>query len=376
MKSQELVELLIENSSGIDAIAVIPPVDLSEAMHHTIGAISAGYIPESYHWTPEKTAYAYSYKSCGSWMKSIIIAAKYYFTDESYSDDPGRGRIARFTWRNNYRYLKMKLTGLIDFLQAYTGAPIRYKVLANYTSIPEKVLLGYSGLGDIGKNSVAVNRNMGSLFVIGEAITDIELSDAQSRPLRSPDFSICGSCRACMDACPTGAIIDDGVVVIGRCFQYLSENLMPVPRDLRAEWGNRLYGCSTCIDVCPHNDELKPDAEKHTIGYVGQDFSLMEILQMSDDRWQDLFRNNQIGIRSRQAIEKNALLALGCLEYRQAEYIIKAFLSHDEPVLRICAAWSLGRLRTTGARASLEKKLKVESDRAVREEIELSITGR
>ncbi len=375
MKRQELTELLNKDSGGIDAIAVIPPANLNNALLHTISAISAGYIPESYRWTPGKTAYAYSYKSYGSWVKSIILAAKYYFTDETYSDDPGWGRIARFTWRNNYGYLKKKLTALIDLLQTYTGTRIQSRVLSNYTSIPEKVLFGFSGLGSIGKNSVAVTHNMGSLFVIGEVFTDIEISDFQTPTLRRPDFSICGSCSACIDACPTGAIVDDGVVDVNRCFQYLSEILTPVPRNLRQKWGNRLYGCSICVDVCPYNSVLEPNAEKHTVGYVGQDISLIELLGMNDHRWQARFQNNQIGMRRRPAIEKNAVLTLGWLEYRRAEDILKEFLRHEQPVLRMCAAWSLGRLRTRGARSSLERKYREEPDRNVREEIELSIQG-
>ncbi len=375
MKLQDLTGLLAEKSDGIDAVAVICPVNLSGPLDHTLGALSAGYIPESYRWTPEKTAYAYSYKSYRTWVKSIVVAAKYYFTDEKYSDDPGRGRIARFTWRNNYGYLKMKLAALIDVLQVYTGARIQSRVLSNYTSIPEKALFSFSKLGSIGKNSVAVSRNMGSFFVTGEALTDLEVADIQTCEPRRPDFSMCGSCRACIDACPTGAIVADGVVDINRCFQYMSENLIPVPRDLRRRWGNRLYGCSICIDICPFNSALEPSAERHNVGYVGQDLSLIDLLSMSDAQWQAVFRNNQIGIRGRRAIEKNALLALGCLQYKKVEEILETFLGHENPVLRISAAWSLGRLRTKGALASLERKYREETELNVRDEIELSIQG-
>jgi len=96
---------------------------------------------------------------------------------------------------------------------------------------------------------------------------------------------------------------------------------------------------------------------------------------MNDHRWQARFQNNQIGMRRRPAIEKNAVLTLGWLEYRRAEDILKEFLRHEQPVLRMCAAWSLGRLRTRGARSSLERKYREEPDRNVREEIELSIQG-
>jgi len=375
MKLQDLTELCTKYSDGIDAVAVIPPVDLSSPLRHTLRTLSAGYIPESYRWTPEKTAFAYSYKSYGTWVKSIILAAKYYFTDETFCDDPGRGRIARFSWRNNYGYLKMRLTALIDSLQAYTGKRIQSRVLSNYTSIPEKALFNFSRLGSIGKNCVVVSRNIGSFFVMGEAVTEIEVSDFQTPELRHPDFSICGSCRACIDTCPTGAIIADGVVDVNRCFQYMSENLMSVPRDLRAQWGNRLYGCSSCIDICPFNSSLEPNAEKHSVGYVGQDITIIDLLGMSDAQWQARFRNNQIGIRRRQAIEKNAVLALGCLEYKKAEAILEEFLSHEHPVLRISAAWALGRLRTKSALKSLEKKYREEPDRSVLKELELSIQG-
>jgi epoxyqueuosine reductase len=380
-----LAKAILENNRpGIDGLAIIPVIELDGPLEETLRRLDHGLIPSSYHWTQKKTEYAYSFKNYSRWIKSIIVAAKYYYTDDDYPDEGGfvigaetnggapmpYGRIARFTWRNNYRYLTLAFRKLLGQLEKLLGRQIKYRVLSNYTSIPEKVLFRNAGCAEFGKNSVLINRKMGSYFVIGEMLTDLEIDTDHVPHPRQPDFSLCGTCRACIDACPTGAIVNDGVLDVGRCLQYLSENLMPIPREYREKWNNRLYGCSICIDACPYNHVLEPWGEKHKVGYVGPGDPLLSVLHYSQQQWQDRFRDNQIIIRDRLAIVQNALICLGNVQFEEALPTLSRYLEHENPLIRTGAVWAIGRQDTVKARTMLHKRAGQEEDPSVIQEIE------
>jgi epoxyqueuosine reductase len=395
--------VLSKYATGIDAWDIIPVPDLSGPLTHTVSALHAGRIPATYAWTEHKTKRAYGYKSYGTWTRSIVVAAKYYYTDEGYPDvdgfvptrsplshtrnlyrsDDARnrtrlrpfGRIARFTWRNNYRYLSEKLSNMVRDVERDLNVSIRFKTLSNYTSIPEKVLFAFSGLADFGRNCVLLHKTMGSYFVVGEMLTDLPVDFTGSRfqdtaVPTAPEFAVCRECRRCIDACPTGALLGQGNIDINSCLQYISENLVFVPPAYRDVWGNRLYGCSTCMDVCPHNSGLEPVAEKHSVGHVGTGEDLVTLLSYDDAQWQKRFRNNQIIIRDRLAIVKNALLCFGNAPSEEALEPLTAHLTHPAPVIRSLAAWALGKLGAAEARTALERRLAEEEVRMVREEIE------
>ena len=156
---------------------------------------------------------------------------------------------------------------------------------------------------------------------------------------------------------------------MNRCYQYLSENLVPIPHAYRPNWGNRLYGCSTCIDVCPYNDKLKPSAEKHTVGYVGPGDDLIDLLSYSREQWEERFRDNQLIIRDRLAIIQNALLCLGNYPCEEALPSLRTSLAHTSPIIRSFAAWALGRMDTGASRRALERRLREEGDASVLDEI-------
>jgi len=363
-------DLIRNDLKGINAFEVIPIIDLREPLKDALSRQKKGLIPKSYKWNKIKTEYAYSYKNYKSWARSIIVVAKYYFTDENYSEGPEYGRIARFTWRNNYSYLTESLEFLIKTLEIKLKRPIKAKLLSNYTSIPEKVVFNLSKLASLGKNSVLINSNMGSYFVIGEALTDIDVDFTLDFTLKKPDFSICGKCRRCIDACPTGAIIENGVIDTNRCFQYISENLILMPLNYREKWGNRLYGCSTCIDVCPFNAGLKPLAEKHNTGYVGPSMNLLDVLNLKESDWEKTFFNNQIGIRDRLAIIKNAIVSLGCIEYKGSLDTLYPYLNYENSVIRAYASWAIGRININRGKKLLFDRYRIEEDKIVKTEIE------
>ncbi|HEB32133.1 MAG TPA: epoxyqueuosine reductase [Spirochaetes bacterium] len=370
IKPDIIKDIIGSNIEGIDAVTVVPVIPLGDAARKVIESIEKGFVPESYHWTREKTEHAYRYKNYSAWARSVIVAAISYYTDEKYPKDQLTGRIARFTWRNNYRYLSLKLEKAVKALGKTLGVKIKSKSLSNYTSLPEKALFNYSGIARFGKNSVLLNRDMGSYFVIGEALTDLEVEFDRIDPLKPPDFSPCGECERCLRACPTGAIVQAGEIDIKRCFQYISENLILMPVSYREKWGNRLYGCSECIDVCPFNRNLDPRAPKHNTGYVGQGVNLIEILKMGAEQWERLFHENQVGIRDKNAILKNAITSLGYLGYRKSLKYLLSFLEHENKIIRAYTAWAIGKINTKTGKKRLISRYKDETVDSVRTEIE------
>jgi epoxyqueuosine reductase len=167
---------------GLDALEVIPVPDLGQASAAAYAAVESGFIPERYGWTREKTERAYRLKGYGQWARSVIVAAKYYLTDEEPPSGGSFGPIARFTWRNNYRYIVNRLSAAVKELSGALGRPIRSKIISNYTAVPEKALFLRSGLACRGKNSVLLNERMGSYFAIGEAFIDVEVDIEAGAP--------------------------------------------------------------------------------------------------------------------------------------------------------------------------------------------------
>ncbi|RKX93504.1 MAG: hypothetical protein DRP84_08345 [Spirochaetes bacterium] len=369
--ASKIIRIVKENIEGLDAFTVIPVVDLKKALTNTITRIEKGLIPDIYHWSKEKTEFAYGYKNYKKWVKSIFLAAKYYYTDENNSSKKPEcfGKIAKYTQRNNYQYLINRLRETVSFLEKRLNIKIKYKALSNYTSIPEKVLFNFSGLGKIGRNSVLINPDFGSYFVIGELLTDLEINFYQNYDLSPPDFSICGNCTRCIEKCPTSAIIESGVLDVNRCIQFISENLILVDDKIREVWGNRLYGCSTCLDVCPYNQNLKPIAEKHQIGFVGNGYDLIDILTMKEKDWDRAFSDNQIGTRDRLAIIKNAILAIGNLNCTKAKNYLYTLLTHENETIRAYTVWALAKIDKEDAQIYLSKLYKRETSKIVKKEI-------
>ncbi len=377
----ETVEKIKRNIDGLDLITVIPIVDLTPALSETIKKLEKGLIPETYRWTSEKTAFAYNYKNYRKWAKSIFLGAKYYNYTENTAKPANKGEcygeIAKYTRENNYQYLIDKLKEVASFLEKEYGLKIKYKALSNYTSIPEKVLFNYSGLAEIGKNTLLINPELGSYFVVGELITDLDLNFTSTKKLshtiKKPDFSICGECTRCMDSCPTGAIVAEGTLNVNKCLQFISENLILIDSVTREKWGRRLYGCTTCLDVCPYNTRLKPKPLESVdrIGYIGPEVNLIEILEMDEYKWKKKFSNNQVGIRDRLAIVKNALLAVGNMECVEAKSAVKRYLYNTNEIIRAYSVWAFGKIEknTRELKRELTRLLKKEKSPVVIREI-------
>lgn len=275
--------------------------------------------------------------------ESVIVVAECYLTSEAAPEaTPGspRGTVARYTWRNYYKDVRTKLKKLGKWLKSELGPEFRYRALSN-GPLAEKPLAERAGLGWYGHHGIILTPDWGSWVVLGELIVNVPLEPDE------PLAKSCGECRECMDACPTGAIVEPRVLDLGRCLQYLSHHPVDVPEDAREAWGRRLYGCTTCQDVCPVNRKVRPPERKPDYGLVGPEVELLALLEMSEDEYRERFRGNQMGAGwvSFEAVQRNAVLALAHSSDPAAlPALDRLSRTHPSPLVRRHASWALKRV--------------------------------
>jgi len=195
-------------------------------------------------------------------MRSVIVCALNYNTDlprstevpgESRAEEP-RGWISRYAWGADYhQVLNGKLTALLGAMHEQFDEPFAARVYADTGPVQERILAKYAGLGWLGKNTLLLNQRLGSWIFLGAILTTLDLAPSlEEGALPPPD--LCGSCRRCIDACPTGAFVEPYVMDARRCISYLTIELRgPIPDELREPMGRHVFGCDICQDVCPWN---------------------------------------------------------------------------------------------------------------------------
>ena len=187
---------------------------------------------------------------------SVIVVAKNYYSERPAPPEEPHGLISRYAWGRDYhRALRKPLIRLAKFVESL-GPDIQTYSSIDTGPVLERTWAQRAGVGAIGKNSLALRRDMGSWFFLATIITNLELeTDA-------PATDICGTCTACLDACPTKAIVEPQVVDSNRCISYQTiENRGEIPESLHPSHGNWVYGCDICQKVCPWNRFETPTTE-------------------------------------------------------------------------------------------------------------------
>ncbi len=364
---------------GLDIVRITNAESFPETEKQIIESVEKGYIPKNdYHHKKnylEKTEHINSNKiakRCNpknilKRAKSIISVAQCYLiedTEEAQDREQPCGKIAKYDIGNFYYDVKVKLKKIVDFINQETDFKYKSKCKSNYVSLVEKPIARRAGVGWYGKNGIIITERFGSWVVLGEIITELELDTDESLQRD------CGDCTICIDSCPTKAIISPYVIDRTKCLQFISERPMNVPLNFREKWEDRLYGCTICQDVCPQNHKVKPKKYKPEYGYIGSRIPLIPLLQITEEEFQNYFAYNQIAMRPREAIKRNAVLALGNIgDLRAVVPLIKVLQEDDSPMVRGHTAWALGKIGGEKAKFALEKVLKSEEDGEVRKEI-------
>jgi len=288
-------------------------------------------------------------------VRSAVVVTENYFQPNSpgVPEDPARGVIARYARGEDYHdVLKGRLQDLLGWLYQTAqdrglATGVRGLAYVDTGPILERELGLRAGLGWFGRNTMLLHPKRGSYFFLGLLLLDFPLPP--DPPFRADH---CGSCRACLDRCPTGALLGrdgDGAPVMDarRCISYLTVELKgPIPRDLRAAMGNRIFGCDICQEVCPWNRRFAV-AASDTAYRAGPDTdgqALIELMGLSEEGFQARFSGSPVKRAKRRGFLRNVAVALGNWGSREAFPALARALDDPEPLVRGHAAWALGQL--------------------------------
>lgn len=297
--------------------------------------------------------------------RSVIMAAMNY---NDGATPAGGGRVARYAWgsADYHDVLKPRLQQLAAMLKAEFPTA-RTRVVIDTAPLLERDFARLAGIGWFGKNTMLISRSIGSWFFLGGVLTDVELD--YDKPV---DQNYCGNCTRCLDACPTDAFPEPGVLDARRCISYLTieHRKDSIPLDLRKGIGEWLFGCDICQDVCPWNrfapKETLPEFQ-HIASMNPVD--CRELLTLTSGEFEARFDGSPLSRPGRAGLLRNAAIVLGNAKDLSAQQELTVAIGDEEPMIRGSAAWALGQLPTQSAKQALQSRIAVEDDETVRLEI-------
>jgi len=271
----------------------------------------------------------------------------------SYGGREPSGPVARYARGDDYHDVMVdRLRALHTCVDAWVGAPVRGKAYVDTGPILERDLARRAGLGWFGKNTMLINRRLGSCFFLGVLLLDLDLE-----PDAPFETEHCGTCTRCLDACPTNALVEPGVLDARRCISYLTIELKgAIPLDLREQIGGLLYGCDICQDVCPWNVRFasysvyeSPFQPRAAI--VGKNARTLarELLAMSQEEFSAAFKGSPMKRAKLRGLKRNAAVVLGNvrtasqMEKVEDVQVLTRALDDPEPLVREHASWALRR---------------------------------
>jgi epoxyqueuosine reductase len=359
--------------AGFDVIAVTAPDSIPQASARLAEFVDAGF-HGSMGWMAETLERRAAPKALWADVRSIIVLAMNYGPGEdprALQAMPERGAISVYARNRDYHdVIKGRLKELAGKIVARAGGDV--KVFVDTAPVMEKPLAEAAGIGWQGKHTNLVSREFGSWLFLGTIFTTAEIKpDAR-------EIDHCGSCRACLDACPTNAFPAPYKLDARRCISYLTiENKEPIPHEFRTAMGNRIYGCDDCLAACPWNkfaraaSEMKLAARDDLLAPKLADF-----LAMDDTAFRAFFSGSPVKRIGRDRFVRNVLIAAGNSDDRALIAACENLLGDPSPLVRGAAVWALSRLMDpTDFVALAAARQNGEDDAEVRREWDLA-TGR
>ncbi|WP_206028551.1 tRNA epoxyqueuosine(34) reductase QueG [Thalassoroseus pseudoceratinae] len=321
--------------------------------------IAAGLAGEMSYIERRRDAYSHP-KYVLDGVRSVIMLGMHYRTEDPTSSETGTARVSRYAWgtEDYHNVVKRRLRELANFIHA--GAPdCTTRVVVDTAPLLERDFARLAGLGWFGKNTMLINKHAGSFFFLGALLTDLELdSDAPH------ESTHCGTCTRCLDACPTDAFPEPGVLDAKRCISYLTIELRgPIPRHLRPGLRNWVFGCDVCQDVCPWNRKApRSDEPSFQPNSTVTPADAAEWLTLDDEAFRQRFRKTPLARPKRAGLLRNAAIVLGNTHDQQYVPVLIAALSDAEPLIRGAAAWALGEIGGEAATQALQTRTLVENN--------------
>jgi epoxyqueuosine reductase len=334
--------------------------------------LAAGYAGQMHYFADRRDAYG-DPRCVLDGARSIVMLATNYRSAEPAMPRAGEGRVSRYAWGNAdyHDLIRDRLNQLAATL--HHGSPAaRVRGVVDTAPLLEREFAQLAGLGWIGKNTLLLNRQEGSWFFLAALLTDIEL--AYDEPHETDH---CGTCRACLDACPTGAFPQPYVMDASRCISYLTIELREaIPAALRAGVGEWVFGCDVCQDVCPWNSRA-PLSREAAFAPRGDNnpIHLIALFDLNEQAFRERFRHTPLWRPRRRGLLRNAAIVLGNRPTPDAIPALIRGLNDIEPLVRGACAWSLGRYAEATAMNALQNRRKLETDTDTLSEIDAALAA-
>jgi epoxyqueuosine reductase len=326
---------------GFDAVGITRPDLIPQAKQYFERFIAEGQHGDM-EWLANTTERRTDPQVLWPEARSVIMLGLNYGPD----DDPlrilqhrERGAISVYAQGDDYHdVIKSRLKTIARWLIGEAGGDV--KVFVDTAAVMEKPLAAAAGLGWQGKHTNLLSRQHGSWLFLGAIFTTLELA------ADAPEIDHCGSCRACLDVCPTNAFPAPYRLDARRCISYLTiEHKGPIPRELRGAMGNRIYGCDDCLAVCPWNKFAQAGREaKLSAREALRAPALAELVRLDDAAFRALFSKSPVKRVGRDRFVRNVLIAIGNSGDPLLAIEAERLLDDASPLVRGAAVWALGRL--------------------------------
>src|ERR1700730_15086955 len=324
-------------------------------------------------------------------VRSVIICVLTYNTEHPRTPQPWanlrnesetsgpRGWISRYAWGHDYHdVLREKLELMLGELRAQHPQPFEARIYADTGPINERVLGKYAGIGWLGKNTLLLNERIGSFFFLGVILTTLDLPPTLGTS-DLPPLDDCATCRKCLDACPTDALVEPYVMDARKCISYLTIELRgAIPEQLREPMGQHIFGCDICQDVCPWNrhaavtcaQEFQPRSfgPATTVAAAEKEFSLHQkthaspetlflprlesLASLSQSDFSEMFRGSPIKRTKWQGLIRNVCIALGNSKltgdlpvFKRLSSVLTRLATSADPVIAESAQWAISRIQ-------------------------------
>ena len=339
LKSRLVARALEE---GFVACRLCRPGDVPEVPERLAAFLAAGYHGQM-GWLAERTAWRGDPAALWPQARTVIMLAESYAPEHDPLDvlaHPDRGAVSVYAQGRDYHdVVKKRLKRLARWLIAEAGGAPEVKVFVDTAPVPEKALAQAAGLGWQGKHTNLLSRDWGNWAFLGAIFTTLEL------PVDAAEVDHCGSCRACQDICPTDAFPEPYRLDARRCISYLTiEHAGPVPEDLRARMGNRIYGCDDCLAICPWNKFAVAASDLRYLREAPEPPELAELARLDDAAFRARFSGSAIKRIGRDRFVRNVLYAIGNSGLPALRPVAQALAEDGDATVADAARWAVARL--------------------------------
>lgn len=351
------------HKEGFDLCGIAPAIT-SSGFHQLIDWIDAGYAAGMDYFTNRRDAYQHP-SGVLEGAKSIVVMSFPYPSASENLVSAGNGKIARYAWPGDdyHDVIHPKLKRICRFIKSVVPES-NCRGVVDTAPIMEREIAELAGLGWRGKNTLLLNKKRGSYFLLACVLVDVEL------PVDKPHSTDhCGTCTACLDACPTDAFPKPGVLDASRCISYLTiEHRDPIDADLRPKMGDWFFGCDVCQEVCPWNQ--KPSRSPMVESSDLANLDLRELFQLDEDQFRTRFRKTPLWRTRRRGVLRNAAIVLGNQGAAESLAYLAIGLADEDSLVRGASAWAVGQIGGDDASSILAARGLIETDDGVIVEIQ------